>query len=267
MPEEPKRLTPTKDVLRELYLKSGNQCAFPGCVHPIINKDGVFVAELCHIEAVLPGGERFNPAQTNEQRRAFENLLLLCHAHHKVTDDVELYPVERMREIKESHEIKFTNAVEVIQQIVDRTQLETLRPSNTLNRLSAELEWNLNQEQLVEANEDLLDFGKRLERISSETRQLLTIMVKRANSQDEVPIIEVANVCGLPDDYISSLLAILERYNFITETYLDDNKHPWVDLNELPNGWPIWEELRIFCEKTGVSLSEIIVELRFDIFD
>lgn len=267
MPEEPKRLTPTKNVLRELYLKSGNQCAFPNCVQPIINKDGVFVAELCHIEAALPGGERFNPAQTNEQRRAFENLLLLCHRHHKVTDDVELYPVKRMREIKESHEIRFTNAVDIMHEVIDHTQLETLNASNTLNKLSSELDWNLNQEQLAEANEDLYDFGKRLERIPTESRQLLTIMVERSNQRNEVPILEVEHVCRLTEYRLSGLLALLERHNFITGVYLDENKHPWVDLRDLPNGWPIWEDLRNFCEKAGVSLHEIIVELRFDVFD
>ena len=31
MEEKVKKLKPTVEVLRELYLKSGNQCAFPGC--------------------------------------------------------------------------------------------------------------------------------------------------------------------------------------------------------------------------------------------
>jgi hypothetical protein len=43
----------------------------------------------------------------NEDRRQFENLLLMCHDHHVVTDDVNKYPIERMRQIKAEHEARF----------------------------------------------------------------------------------------------------------------------------------------------------------------
>jgi hypothetical protein len=74
MTEIPKRLNPTYETLRELYLKSGNQCAFPGCNKPILNAKGEFVAQICHIEAAAPNGQRFNPNQTNEERRQSSNL-------------------------------------------------------------------------------------------------------------------------------------------------------------------------------------------------
>jgi len=38
MKEEVKRLQPIQDKLRELYLKSGNQCAFPECNNLMMNK-------------------------------------------------------------------------------------------------------------------------------------------------------------------------------------------------------------------------------------
>ncbi len=64
-----KRLQPKGDVLRELFLKSGNLCAFPGCGHLIMDPDGNLIGEVCHVEAAEQGGERFNPNQTNEERR------------------------------------------------------------------------------------------------------------------------------------------------------------------------------------------------------
>lgn len=108
MDETVKRLAPTADTVRRLFLLSGNQCAFPGCNHPIITEDGTYVGELCHICAAEEGGERFDPTQSNEDRRQFENLLLLCHDHHVLTNDVVEYPVERMRNIKADHESSFT---------------------------------------------------------------------------------------------------------------------------------------------------------------
>lgn len=111
MTETPKRLSPTSEVIRRLFLLSGNQCAFPGCQHPIISHDGIYVGEICHIRAAEAGGERFDSNQSNEERRAFENLMLLCHDHHVVTDDVGQYSVERMIEIKRQHEARFERGI------------------------------------------------------------------------------------------------------------------------------------------------------------
>lgn len=107
MKEEPKRLTPTKETLIRLFAKSGNQCAFEGCTHNLFNEQGVFIAEVCHIEAALKGGERFNEKMDNEQRREESNLILLCKEHHKVTDNEIEYPPKRLQEIKKKHENKF----------------------------------------------------------------------------------------------------------------------------------------------------------------
>lgn len=75
MEEKAKRLKPTVEVLRELYLKSGNQCAFPGCYYAMVDDNGNFIGQICHIEAAEAGGERFNPNMTNEERRSFDNLI------------------------------------------------------------------------------------------------------------------------------------------------------------------------------------------------
>ncbi len=93
-----------REVLRDLAIRSKNKCAFPGCDRPLLNQQGLYVAELCHIEAAEPGGQRYNPLQTDEERRSPENLLFLCHEHHKETDDVIRYSAQRLREIKRAHE-------------------------------------------------------------------------------------------------------------------------------------------------------------------
>src|SRR4051812_22321330 len=107
--EIPKRWAPTKSCLRQLFAHSGNRCAFDPCDHPLIDEFGNFVGEICHIKAALPAGERFDPDMTNEERRAPENLMLMCHRHHVVTDDVAKYDVEAMRELKARHEVQFAS--------------------------------------------------------------------------------------------------------------------------------------------------------------
>lgn len=105
------RLTPRTHVLRALFARSGNQCAFPGCTHVLINESNEFVAQVCHIEAASAGGERFNPNSTDELRRDYSNLILLCYQHHVETDDVEKYPVKKMRDIKTNHEQIFEKSI------------------------------------------------------------------------------------------------------------------------------------------------------------
>ena len=52
----------------------------------------------------MPGGSRYNERQTDEERRRYENLLLLCYPHHIETNDCDEFPVEKLREIKQAHE-------------------------------------------------------------------------------------------------------------------------------------------------------------------
>jgi hypothetical protein len=102
------RKAPRADTLKRLYALSGNECAFPGCIHPIFNDSGLYIAELCHIEAANANGERYNTRQTDHHRNSADNLLFLCHRHHKETDDVIEYTVERLKQIKIDHENRFS---------------------------------------------------------------------------------------------------------------------------------------------------------------
>ena len=104
------RLTPKLDTVRSLALRCRNLCAFPGCTHPVIDENNKLISQLCHIEAAEPRGERYNENQTDEERRAFENLMFLCYPHHQITNDVVKYSVAAMKEMKRVHEALPTSA-------------------------------------------------------------------------------------------------------------------------------------------------------------
>lgn len=101
------RKATTINTLKALFARSGNQCAFPGCSHPIVNEKNLFVAQVCHIEAANEKGERYNQNQSDEDRRSYGNLMLMCYRHHKETDDEEEFPVPRMKQMKIEHEQRF----------------------------------------------------------------------------------------------------------------------------------------------------------------
>ncbi len=86
-------------------MRSGNVCAFEDCDHPIFNEDGLYIAQLCHIHAVEKGGQRYKPELSDEERRSPENLLFMCHRHHKETDKMTAIEVQS---IKQKHESQFT---------------------------------------------------------------------------------------------------------------------------------------------------------------
>ena len=66
------RLSNRTDTIKKLFALSGNFCAFPGCNEHIINSEGQLIGEVCHIEAANEDGERYNPLQSDEERRSFD---------------------------------------------------------------------------------------------------------------------------------------------------------------------------------------------------
>ncbi|MCG3147733.1 MAG: hypothetical protein PCFJNLEI_01174 [Verrucomicrobiae bacterium] len=96
---------PSEQTTRRLFALSANRCAFHNCGTPLVHPSGTITGEICHIKARNPGGPRFDPSQTDAERHAFENLILLCSAHHKVVDDQpNTYTVELLQDIKTMHE-------------------------------------------------------------------------------------------------------------------------------------------------------------------
>jgi hypothetical protein len=104
--------TPSAKTYNLLYAKSSNRCAFPTCKNPITIGQ-TLVGNVCHIKAARPGGPRFDPKQTNDERHGYENLLLMCSIHNKVVDsDEATYTVERLKQMKADHEAKSTSISE-----------------------------------------------------------------------------------------------------------------------------------------------------------
>lgn len=119
------RRSPSSETLKLLYVRSGNECAFPDCDQPIFNDDGLYIGQLCHIKAASEGGQRFDQNQSDEERCSSENLLFMCYRHHKETDDEEKYTVEELTRIKDSHENKFTEkGKEASKEMIRQIQFE-----------------------------------------------------------------------------------------------------------------------------------------------
>jgi hypothetical protein len=278
MKEQAKRLAPKPETLRELFLRSGNRCAFPSCNRVMIDDDGVFVGQICHIEAAEPGGERFNQSMDNESRRSFENLLLMCYDHHKVTNDVNNYTVGEMQLIKNRHESKFGDVTRKMRDsIADYTDSLEFVPAKNLQCLINAMQWRSSDEATADSIREVNNFGERLKRLPNPTRELLAVAVSRAASTHDdfnrrgslsISVAELRHVCDLSLEALREHCHLLDKDSLIEEAERTNFQGlEAIVLRNLEFGWDIFPDLKSFCAKTGVPLHRIIVELDFSVLD
>jgi hypothetical protein len=69
----------------------GGLCYWPGCTEPVLKDIEEWgprsIAEIAHIRAAYRNGARYDELMTNDERRDFKNLILLCDPHHDIADD------------------------------------------------------------------------------------------------------------------------------------------------------------------------------------
>lgn len=104
-----------------LWARSAGRCQYEGCNKPLIgdlisgNEDRNY-GFVAHIVADTPGGPRGDAILSAKLSDDVNNLMLLCHVHHKLIDDDDPagHPVERLAAMKAAHErrIETVGAIE-----------------------------------------------------------------------------------------------------------------------------------------------------------
>lgn len=205
------RKAPTIETVRALFARSGNQCAYPGCQHELMDsKTSKFVAQICHIHAAEFAGQRYDPSQSDEDRRSAANLLLLCYKHHILTDDVELFPPERLIDMKMKHEATYAEsswtADEATLQVIEAEEAKAWRVIGLLNEsedqkyggVVLQIDTDLSVRDLLRSyDEDGRRFHDLLEMIASDYENLneeiknhLTSIGYDTEKWDQVPNFE-----------------------------------------------------------------------------
>lgn len=83
-----------KETNRTLCDRVGALCSNPDCRAPTKaahtdDDRAVSVGVACHINAAAPGGPRYDPAQTPEQRSSIDNGIWLCATCGTLIDKAE----------------------------------------------------------------------------------------------------------------------------------------------------------------------------------
>jgi len=102
-------------TVRRLDTLSGNECAHPDCSKKLIAEDGIsIISKICHIAAASKEGPRFDDKMTDDERRGFNNLILLCDEHHVIIDNKDnesLFPTPLLKKWKSDHEKKILELI------------------------------------------------------------------------------------------------------------------------------------------------------------
>jgi hypothetical protein len=277
MNQKPKRLTPKPETLRELFLKSGNLCAFPNCTALMMDEKGVFVGQLCHIEAAEPGGERFNPAMTNEQRRAAENLMLMCYPHHRVTNNVKEFTVAKLHQMKREHDQRFSRPDRaILERLTDRTLHDKPTQVANLRRINKVLGWKCSEEELAESASALNEYIERFSAVPIEVRRFLGAVAQRMHrikgtaavredlGSTSILVSDVRDALGIGNNAIKSRLAQMDSYGLgdLDEINMDLGPQPMIRI-WAPERAPSWLQIIAFCEKALIPFESFVDDLNF----
>lgn len=102
-----------------IWILSGGRCQYRGCnrvLHTdIITKRNFNQAYIAHIVADSPGGPRGCNKRSKLLANNIDNLMLLCDAHHRLIDKVDVsgHQEALLLEMKSEHEERINNATEI----------------------------------------------------------------------------------------------------------------------------------------------------------
>ena len=128
MTEAPRRyIAATRAALAVL---SRGTCYFPGCEYPLIrfiDGEPFIDFQIAHIRDARPG-DRYDKSMSDDERRAFGNLILLCKPHHTLVDKThpERYTSNDLQQWKHEREDAGVGALEGDSEINDSTIEEAL---------------------------------------------------------------------------------------------------------------------------------------------
>jgi len=240
----------------------------------MFNGKGLFVGQICHIEAAAPpGGERFNPNQTNEERRHPSNLMLMCYEHHVETNDVARFPTPILKGIKEDHEKLYSDVIEkMLLTVTDYTKVNKPTLPRNLARFNAVLNYTNTTVESAESLAEMHTMIARLGKVPTPSRQLFEVLVNRSHGASfgpgfEASVPDIQQATNLSTNEFLECLSILKRHGLTQEGGVDDFNTALISIRSLPSGWNLWQDFKIFAEKNESDLAQLIVDLDFSVLD
>lgn len=135
-------------VQHRLWACSAGRCQY--CNKPLwedlFTKTQYSTAYIAHIIAEKSNGPRGDPILSDRLKHEFSNLMLLCDEHHRLIDkeDIEGHPVERLQEMKRSHEER----VQIQTSLGVDHQSHILHYGAKIGRLASSITWEQSKDAM-----------------------------------------------------------------------------------------------------------------------
>lgn len=279
--EEPKRLRPTQDTLRELYMLSGNKCAMPSCKRVLIDGNGVVVGRICHIRAAMSDGPRFDDAMTNEARRHVSNLVMMCGDHHTQVDSKryeDKYTLPVVTKIKNDHEAKFRTIGDALEKAFDHEYTDStdaLAPTEpaTFERFDQLLKDDVDADQAIERRTEIAAYLKRIRLVPDAQRSFILAVINRALKlgQDRmvVPTDDLKSaVTGVTHSKLQKMRTALNRYEVgDLDLYGVGGEDQYCVKIREPSDYVSWASISRFCDLSGARLEDFVIDLKFGLLE
>ena len=141
-------------------------------------------------------------------------------------------------------------------------------PENLL-AIAEVLSWELDRSELESARNDIINLVDLLNQLQWRSRQLLCALIQKANqiSYDEMVVTpsEISKTMNLTFQELEAELSFLKKYELID--FIDGGESEKIILRWPDEKWLIWDQLKGYCQKTGIGLKRLIVDLQFDLLD
>ena len=102
-----KKIPPKPSHVKILWGKSHNLCPICKEIELSETEDGLYtIGVMAHIAGENETAARYRPDMTDDERRSYKNLILVCpNCHTKIDNEIENYSEEGLHQIKDAHEI------------------------------------------------------------------------------------------------------------------------------------------------------------------
>jgi len=141
-------------------------------------------------------------------------------------------------------------------------------PQNLL-AIAEVLSWELDRSELESARSDIINLIDLLNQLQWRSRQLLCTLIQKANqiSYDEMVVTpsEISKTMNLTFQELEAELSFLKKYELID--FIEGGESEKIILRWPDEKWLIWDQLKGYCQKAGIGLKRLIVDLQFDLLD
>lgn len=278
-----KRKKATTSTLRELYLYSGNECAFYDCTERLLDSDGAWIAEIAHIYGVEESGPRGEHCLDNDELRAASNLMLLCPNHHdRIDKDLNTYTVEYLQAMKQQHEDKYRKGINEIEHMIDLTTQQEIKYPVNFDAISDFK--TLEENELAEKLEESKSFFDAIANLGPGLRDLIYIILSRgslcadgdwaSSKTDHVVRVLCSDInshSNLRADDLKRRVEVLKDKGLLKVVEIEEDGSSveyftLCDPTGAHRGFDLFAELHRLGDKNGNIIKRAIMELDFTVF-